>query len=122
MEIPKQLQKEGINFVLLEKEGKKPFQRDWQKKTIEFDSQELISHNGNYGVRGGGDLKLVIVDFDNEQVQEEVIKKLPKTFTVKTGSGLLHKYFIPFHATPTPFNTFKPAFLTSLPQFIHLTV
>jgi len=31
--------------------------------------------------------------FDSEEVQNKIIDKLPKTFTVKTGSGLLHKYF-----------------------------
>ncbi len=94
--IPKQLQKKKINFVLLEKGGKKPFQNGWQKKKIPFDDPELMKHisnNGNYGVLGGGKKNLIIIDFDDEKIQEEVIKKLPKTFTVKTGSGLLHKYF-----------------------------
>jgi hypothetical protein len=42
---------------------------------------------------GGGNGKLLIVDFDNDTVQEEITKKLPATFTVKTGSGMQHKYF-----------------------------
>jgi len=96
IQIPKILQKENINFVLLEKSGKKPFQKDWQKKEIKFNNIELQNHlknNGNYGIRGGGKNNLVIIDFDNKEVQEKVIKNLPKTFTIKTGSGLLHKYF-----------------------------
>ena len=96
MEIPNTLKQKGINFVLLERSGKKPFQMEWQNKIIEFDNPELIEHlskGGNYGVRGGGEKGLIIIDFDNIRVQEEVCKKLPETFTVKTGSGKLHKYF-----------------------------
>jgi putative DNA primase/helicase len=94
--IPNQLKQRGIRFVLLEKSGKRPFQKEWQNKTIEFDNIELQEHlisNGNYGVLGGGEKQLIIIDFDDEKVQNEVCKKLPRTFTVKTGSGKLHKYF-----------------------------
>lgn len=96
MEIPNKLQQKGIKFVLLEKSGKRPFQIEWQNKIIEYDNLELFEHlsrGGNYGVAGGGEKMLVIIDFDNEKVQDEVCKKLPRTFTVKTGSGKLHKYF-----------------------------
>lgn len=96
MNIPSKLRQEGINFVLLESKGKKPFEKEWQKKKISWDNENLIKHldsNGNYGIMGGGEKNLLIVDFDDEKIQEEVIKKLPKTFTVKTGGGLLHKYF-----------------------------
>lgn len=96
IEIPSQLKAEGVRFVLLERGGKKPFQAGWQNKNIFFDDPQLISHlnmGGNYGVMGGGINNLVIVDFDNEVVQEDACKCFPETFTVKTGSGLLHKYF-----------------------------
>lgn len=94
--IPQQLKQKGIRFVLLEKSGKRPFQKEWQNKVIEYDNLELIEHlnsNGNYGVMGGGEKQLVIIDFDNERIQNEICKKLSQTFTVKTGSGKLHKYF-----------------------------
>ncbi len=94
--INNKLKLDGINFVLLERSGKKPFQQGWQNKKIPYNDIELVSHinnKGNYGVMGGGEKNLIIVDFDSEKVQEEVIKNLPETFTVKTGSGLLHKYF-----------------------------
>ena len=97
MEIPKKLRIKGMNFVLLERGGKKPFQKDWQKKDLSWNNEELqkhISSNGNYGVRGGGEKNLIIVDFDNEALQNEIIGQLPKTFTVKAGGGLLHKYFL----------------------------
>lgn len=94
--IPQQLKQEGIRFVLLEKGGKKPFQKEWQNKNISFEDPELIEHinnKGNYGVMGGGKNNLIIIDFDNEKLQEIICKKLPPTFTIKTGSGKLHKYF-----------------------------
>ena len=97
IKIPEKLKVDGINFVLIEAKGKKPFEKDWQKKKVKFDNPNLINHlknGGNYGVRGGGIKNLIIVDFDNEKVQIDALKKLPETFTVKTGGGLLHKYYI----------------------------
>jgi len=99
IQLPERLKQRGINFVLLEKGCKKPFQTGWQNKKIEYDSTELINHlvnNGNYGVMGGGDVngkKLILVDFDNPNIQGECLKKLPATFTVMTGSGMLHLYY-----------------------------
>lgn len=96
MEIPPQLKQKGIKFVLLEKGGKKPFQKEWQNRVIEFDNPELVAHlqnGGNYGVMGGGEKNLILIDFDDEKVQEEAMKQLPETFTVKTGSGMLHLYY-----------------------------
>lgn len=96
MEIPKRLQLDEINFVLLKEKEKKPFQDAWQTKKIKFNDEKLINHlssNGNYGVMGGGERNLVMIDFDNEELQQKLIDKLPKTFTVKTGSGLCHLYY-----------------------------
>jgi len=94
--IPNKLQIRGINFCLISKGEKKPFEKEWQKKKIEFDDPRLLEHlnnGGSYGILGGGDAKLLIVDFDIEKYQEDIVPKLPQTFTVKTGRGLLHKYF-----------------------------
>jgi P4 family phage/plasmid primase-like protien len=94
--IPEKLKINGIKFVLVEKGGKKPFQVGWQDRLISYNCPELLAHitsGGNYGIIGGGEHNLVIVDFDNTKVQEELIKHLPETFTVKTGSGMMHKYF-----------------------------
>lgn len=96
MQIPEKLKIKGIKFVLLERGGKKPFQKEWQNKLIEYDNEELINHirnGGNYGVMGGGTQQLIIIDFDNQEVQDKVVPLLTPTFTVKTGSGKLHKYF-----------------------------
>ena len=82
--------------MLVEKKGKKPIQKGWQNKVIPFDSLELKNHienDGNYGIIGGGEKNLILVDFDNAEVQKKALPQLPKTFTVKTGSGLLHLYY-----------------------------
>ena len=96
IEIPEILKQKGINFVLVEKKGKKPFQKGWQKKIIPFDSLELKDHiesDGNYGIIGGGEKNLILVDFDDEHIQKLALPMLPETFTVKTGSGMLHLYY-----------------------------
>jgi len=92
--IPAKLQQPGIRFVLVAKRGKKPFQLGWQKKNIAFNDPELINHlrdDGNYGIIGGNGLMLL--DFDNKEVQEKALPLLPETFTVMTGSGMLHLYY-----------------------------
>lgn len=96
IEIPTKLQNEHIKFVLLGKGDKKPYQEQWQNKLIRFDDDELKQHifqERNYGVMGGGQKNLVIIDFDNLELQNKIVPKLPQTFTVKTGTGKLHKYF-----------------------------
>lgn len=94
--IPEKLRVDGIHFVLVERGTKKPFQNAWQNKTISHNDAELIEHlkkGGNYGVMGGGDNNLLIVDFDDKKIQDELLSKFPETLTVRTGSGMLHKYF-----------------------------
>jgi len=92
--IPTRLQEQGIRFVLVEKKGKKPFQLGWQKKNISYNDPELLNHiakDGNYGIIGGNGL--ILLDFDNKEIQEKALPLLPETFTVKTGSGMLHLYY-----------------------------
>jgi len=96
IEIPQQLKQKGINFLIVEPRSKKPIQQGWQNKNMEFDNLELedaLKQGYNYGVRGGGEKNLIIVDFDNFAIQNIIIKDFPETFTVKTGSGMLHLYF-----------------------------
>jgi len=96
IEIPDKLKKDEIRFVLVEKGGKRPFESNWQNKYIKYDNSQLNQHlknNGNYGVIAGGKKNLIIIDFDNKELQDKLEKQLPQTFTVKTGSGLHHKYY-----------------------------
>ena len=115
IQIPERLKQKGMRFVLIEKSGKKPFQQKWQTKNIKYCDEELLNHlknGGNYGVMGGGEKNLLIVDFDSVVTQRELDGKLPDTFTVKTGSGMLHKYF--FSDNSKSFKIFDGEMLTAL--------
>jgi len=95
--IPKQLQKEGFRFCLIPKQSKAPFEQKWQtENNYSFDDDVLIKHldNGNnYGVIGGYN-KLIILDFDDKEIEKKIIPLLPETLTIETGSGGTHLYFL----------------------------
>lgn len=94
--IPEKLKSQDIDFVIVERQGKTPMQKGWQLKEMKYDSEELNNHianGGNYGVRGGGENNLIIVDFDSQELQDILLSQLPSTFTVRTGGGLLHLYY-----------------------------
>ena len=95
IEIPKQLQKKEFGFVLLKINDKIPFEKNWQKNPHRFDGEILKKHllgNKNYGCIGGyGNLR--ILDIDNKELGEAMEKKL-NTFTIRTGGGGRHFYFI----------------------------
>lgn len=93
MELPKQLQVEGINFVRILKGTKKPFEQDWTKKPYTYQQIQQYLDKENYGIMGGGEKRLIIVDFDNQELQDKLLPKFPETFTVKTGTGKLHLYY-----------------------------
>lgn len=123
IKIPKQLQREDFRFVLLgkwnawknpktnevreflpeeykklvsEKDwkplGKAPFEPKWQENSYKFNDSKLLSHEGNYGVIGGYG-GLVILDIDDKTLGKELGEGI-NTFTVLTGSGGRHFYFI----------------------------
>lgn len=93
--IHKQLQKKEFRFILLN--GKIPFEKDWQNtNNYPYNHKKLLDHinkGGNYGVLCGKG-NLLVIDFDNKKIQNELINKLPKGYSIKTGSGLIHRYFI----------------------------
>jgi len=76
---------------------KRPFPSGWQKNNnYKFDDQpflDWISDDNNFGVLCGKG-NLAVIDADEPEISELVQKKLPKTFTVTTGSGGKHFYFI----------------------------
>jgi len=74
--------------------GKAPFEKDWQDKGYVFNDARLVNHikTKNFGVIGGyGNLR--ILDIDDKELAKTFEKKL-NTFTVKTGGGGRHFYFI----------------------------
>lgn len=97
----------SCNLILLGGEdGKRPIEKGWQKKTRRINDPKLKEHlkaKKNYGVRCGSSspimldgetFPLVAVDFDNEEIQKELLPKLPKTFSVKTGGKDYYIYIL----------------------------
>jgi len=103
-EIPKQLQNQGFRFVLLGKggtpKGKVPFEKAWQTNGYVFNDARLLAHldaGNNIGVIGGyGNLR--ILDVDKPPLATEISQKT-NTFSVRTGSGGIHFYFISDYGT-----------------------
>lgn len=95
MAIPIQLNNKNLKFCRIQKGTKRPFEKDWTNKGYSYDEISKFFPKENYGVLcGPGDL--AVIDCDHEEMVDIAKKHLPKTFTVKTGSGGFHYYyFIP---------------------------
>jgi len=95
--IPKRLQHDDFRFVKVAKGGKNPIEMSWQdKNNYKWNSSQIKEHvekGGNYGVLGGFG-NLVIIDCDSREVENSVKNSLPDTFTVRTGGGGAHFYYI----------------------------
>ena len=95
--IPEKLKNLDFRFVLINKGTKRPFEKDWQNTAnYNFEALKLKEHiqkNQNYGVLGGYG-NLAIIDCDLPQAEHAVEKYLPKTFSVRTGRGGRHFYYI----------------------------
>jgi len=86
----------NINKSIWKPLGKAPFVKSWQENGHLFNSSVVMQHKFNIGVIGGyGNLR--ILDIDNTQLADELLKKL-NTFAVRTGSGGVHFYFISDYA------------------------
>ena len=93
MNIPKQLQQKDFRFVLIRPKDKAPFEMQWQKiRNYPYDHKRLELHKGNLGIIAGYG-NLVILDIDDLKLINEFDKKC-NTFSVKTGSGGRHFYFL----------------------------
>ena len=95
--IPKQLENNQFRFIKV-RDNKAPLEDDWTGKNnylwYESEIVNYIEKNKRYGVLCGCG-GLVVIDFDNKEVQDEIMPKLPETFTVKSaGKGLFHLYYI----------------------------
>ena len=95
--IPSQLCRPDFRFVKIRTKEKGPFEIAWESKNnypaASLDIGKWMASGGNYGiVCGYGDL--AVIDCDVPEVEQAVECELPKTFTVKTGSGKKHYYFL----------------------------
>lgn len=95
--IPKQLQDKKFRFIKIISGTKRAQEKDWTMTyNYKFDEKEFkdyLKTADSYGVIGGFG-NLAIVDCDEEELAKDVLFKLPKTFTVKTGSGKYHIYYV----------------------------
>lgn len=92
MKLPQQLQSNEFRFVLIKKGTKCPYEEKWQTTnnyTFFNKKIELIENTGI--VCGYGNL--IVLDIDKKELLEEFDNKC-NTFSVKTGSGKRHYYFI----------------------------
>ena len=95
--IPKQLQGPNFRFIKVG-DNKAPIEKNWTSTTNyqynDSEFSEWVNTNKRYGVACGfGDL--IVIDFDNKDIQDKLFNELPQTFTVKTaGKGLNHLYYI----------------------------
>jgi len=100
-EIPDQLKRnDKLRYILIRKDEKKklPVEKEWQiKRNYAANEPKLrgwIRGGGNYGVLTGlGSLVVFDADEVEHLNQLGVLKKLPETFTVRTGGGGLHFYY-----------------------------
>lgn len=99
--IPPQLRIRNFRFVPIICGDKRPFEPRWNipgGNNYQFDDPKLAGYllsGHNYGVcTGMGDL--VIFDSDAEFRFQKlgISEELPKTFSVRTGGGGLHRYYI----------------------------
>lgn len=87
--LPEQFWNDEFRFLKIRPKGKEPAvgSGGWQNKNFKWNDEEFMNHvanGGNYGVIGGYG-NLVLIDADSLEINE-ICKKLPQTFTVKTGS------------------------------------
>jgi hypothetical protein len=101
IEIPDQLKNAYFRFIKIAMHDvnarKRPIESGWQiENNYQYNDNEIldwINENYNYGVVCGYG-NLAVIDADHEEIEFIVENRLPRTFTVKTGSGGKHYYYI----------------------------
>lgn len=91
--VPNQLNKENIKFCRVQRGKKKPFEKNWTNKPYSFTEIQDFLDKENYGIicgYGG----IAVIDCDNEELSDLIKKEFPETFTVKTGGGGFHFYYL----------------------------
>ena len=100
--IPEQLRRSSFRFVRIDICSKKPFERGWNvpgsNTNYSIDDPKFLSwigSNQNYGVVAGVG-GLIVFDADGLMRLTEIglMAELPDTFTVRTGGGGLHLYYL----------------------------
>lgn len=94
IQIPEQLK--DWRFILINHREKIPLEKNWPTTAnYSYNDPKLLDYlkkEGNYGVLGSENH--VIIDGDTLEIQRAVEEHLPSTFTVRTGRGGKHYYYI----------------------------
>lgn len=81
----------GATFTPLN--GKIPLRDNWQHEPP-LPLNDILAHRGNIGLRTGGNSGgIIVIDVDTAKGADESPLNLPRTITVRTGSGGRHYYF-----------------------------
>jgi len=97
--VPPQLRRDEFRFVPIDFGSKRPFEPKWNTvNNYKFDDPKFrgyLQEGYNWGTCTGYG-NLIIFDSDNEVRFQQlgVTDELPDTFTVRTGGGGLHRYYI----------------------------
>ena len=95
--LPGPLCENQYRFIKIRKNQKIPIEKAWQTTNnyncVDPRLVEWISNKNNYGVACGFG-NLLVIDFDDKEFEDKYIPLLPPTFTVVTGSGGHHLYYI----------------------------
>ncbi len=100
LKISEQLRDVKFRFIKLRSklsEAKKATEKNWQEsynyKYEEATFKDYLKKAKSYGVLCGFG-KLAVIDCDTEELAKHLYMELPATFSVVTGSGGLHLYYI----------------------------
>jgi len=97
LKIPKQLRGVQFRFIKIRPKSKKASEKNWQEsynyKYDEVAFKDYLRHATGYGVLCGFG-KLAVIDCDKEEFAKHLYMNLPPTFSITTGSGGLHLYYI----------------------------
>lgn len=99
--IPHQLKKTDFRFIRIAMDGmsarKRPLETNWQRTNnyhyFDYVLTNWLVNNSNYGVVCGYG-NLAVIDADEAAIADLVRANLPPTFTIRTGSGGMHFYYI----------------------------
>lgn len=99
MNIPSKLNNPNFSFIKIQERTKRPYEKDWANtnnyKLTDKNFKEYIKNASSCGILcGEKSNNLAVIDCDNEEIANDVIKKLPETFTAKTPGGGIHLYYI----------------------------
>lgn len=94
--IPPQLKDAGCRFIKIRRGEKGGFQIGWQlpdgaNYSHDYGPFLYWLRHGNYGILCSD--TLIVIDADSLEI-EHIMERFPKTFTVKTGSGGHHFYYL----------------------------